>query len=357
VAIDPAGDLYVVGTTSSSEQSFPVATGPDLTFNGGTDAFVARVSADGQVLAACGYLGGAGDDRGLAVAVGASRGPVVVGSTTSSEATFPVAVGPDLTRNGGVDGFVAEIAAATAGVVSCGYVGGAERDEVRAVALDARGVAYVAGTTRSSESSFPVRGALDLAHNGGADAFVAAVDRNGAELILCGYVGGSEADEGNAIAVDPSGNVLLGGWAMSTEATFPVRGGPVLTHATSYDGFVANLGALGAEARFGLVAEPAALSVAPGTKLALSVRVERNGVDGPIRIAAESVPPGVRLKPRSRDVAGDVATFTIKVKRSATPGSYVLRLAGTDAAGTRAPLAIPLVVESRAKRRTREDTE
>jgi len=50
IAVDGAGNAYVVGTTWSSEaQGFPVTVGPDLTHNGYRDAFVAEVQVAGAV--------------------------------------------------------------------------------------------------------------------------------------------------------------------------------------------------------------------------------------------------------------------------------------------------------------------
>ena len=46
--------------------------GPDLVFNGGSDAFVAKVKADGTGLVYAGYLGGADSDGGTGIAVDAA---------------------------------------------------------------------------------------------------------------------------------------------------------------------------------------------------------------------------------------------------------------------------------------------
>jgi hypothetical protein len=43
VAADNLGRSYVTGSTESSQASFPVSGGPDLEYNGGGDAFIARI--------------------------------------------------------------------------------------------------------------------------------------------------------------------------------------------------------------------------------------------------------------------------------------------------------------------------
>src|SRR5438270_537721 len=82
-------------------------------------------------LAFCGYVGGAGADGGIAIAVDGAGSASLAGLTWSTEATFPVRVGPDLTFNDAVqssDGFVARIRADGTGLVHAGYLGGSERD-------------------------------------------------------------------------------------------------------------------------------------------------------------------------------------------------------------------------------------
>lgn len=45
IAVDGADKVYVTGLTTSTEASFPVTSGPDLTYNGGAaDAFVAKIA-------------------------------------------------------------------------------------------------------------------------------------------------------------------------------------------------------------------------------------------------------------------------------------------------------------------------
>ena len=173
--MDSAGNAYVVGQTQSNQASFPVAFGPDLTFNGGTDAFVAKVNSAGTALDYAGYIGGASNDFGLGIAVDGSGNAYVVGQTQSNQTTFPVAIGPDLTFNGGFDAFVAKVNAAGTALDYAGYIGGEANDLGFAIAVDASGSAYVTGSTGSSEFPVAVGPELTPNGNGGTDAFVAKV--------------------------------------------------------------------------------------------------------------------------------------------------------------------------------------
>ncbi|MFC1938095.1 SBBP repeat-containing protein [Chloroflexota bacterium] len=119
IAVDGSDCAYVTGYTSSNEatEGFPVAVGPDLTFNGDHDAFVAKVKANPadptpwNNFDYCGYIGGSHTENGYGIAVDGSGCAYVTGYTDSDETTqgFPVAVGPDLTFNSGNDAFVAKV--------------------------------------------------------------------------------------------------------------------------------------------------------------------------------------------------------------------------------------------------------
>ncbi len=78
-------------------------------FGGVRDAYVAQINPAGSTLTYAGYLGGDADDRGEGIAIGSDGGVFIAGQTTSTAATFPVTVGPDLTYNGGRDAFIAKI--------------------------------------------------------------------------------------------------------------------------------------------------------------------------------------------------------------------------------------------------------
>jgi hypothetical protein len=245
IAVDGAGNAYVTGFTGSSEATFPVTGGPDLTFSGNRDAFVVKVNPAGTALVYAGYIGGTGDDLGLGIAVDSVGNAYITGQTTSAQNTFPVTGGPDLTFGGVADAFVAKVNAAGTGLVYAGYIGGNADDAGLGIGVDSAGSAYVTGYAKSDQTTFPVTLGPDLTHNGDFDAFVAKVNAPGTALLYAGYIGGPGNDQGHGIAVDSGGNAYVTGPTSSPQGTFPVTGGPDLTFNGIFDAFVAKVNGLG----------------------------------------------------------------------------------------------------------------
>ena len=254
IAVDGSGNAYVVGYTGSTEGSFPVTVGPDTTYNGGTyDAFVAKVNASGTALTYAGYIGGSGTDYGEGIALDGSGNAYVIGRTDSTEASFPVTVGPDTTYNGGsFDVFVAKVNASGAGLSYAGYIGGSASDLGSGIAVDSSGSAYVVGDTGSTEASFPVTVGPDLTYNGlswdvfvakvnsagtaltyaghgSYDAFVAKVNASGTGLTYCGYIGGSDNGDGSVARALTSAKTSR--WTVT--ATPMLSAGPTPTRRAS----------------------------------------------------------------------------------------------------------------------------
>jgi hypothetical protein len=101
IVVDDLGNAYVAGRTESCQTTFPVFIGPDLTYNGNGDTFIAKVTAIGAKLDYCGYIGGAENDVCASVVVDREENAYIAGRTASNQESFPVLVGPDLTYNRG----------------------------------------------------------------------------------------------------------------------------------------------------------------------------------------------------------------------------------------------------------------
>jgi hypothetical protein len=123
------------------------------------------------------------------------------------------------------------------------YLDGSGTDHINALATDAQGNLYAAGSTSSTD--FPVAGAEQPNPAGMGDAFIAKLDPTGHSLIYATYLGGSNVDEAESIAVDGNGNVAISGTTDSTD--FPQTG---KLPATDFGNFVASLDATGANLRY-----------------------------------------------------------------------------------------------------------
>lgn len=229
IAVDAAGNSYVAGYTDSSD--FP-ALNPLQTRGGGTDAFVAKLSAAGG-LVYCTYLGGSWDDRAFGIAVDAGGSAFVTGWTYSPN--FPVTSGTLQRRlGGGRDAFAAKLNPAGNTLAYSTYLGGSGNDNGNGIAIDGAGNAYLAGDTYSG--SFPLLYAFQGSRGGGQDAFVSKLNPSASALVWSTYLGGSGEDRANAIAVGASGNAYVTGGTAS--ANFPVFQPLLSDNAGGQDAFV-----------------------------------------------------------------------------------------------------------------------
>ncbi|MBK6767886.1 MAG: hypothetical protein IPG72_02415 [Ardenticatenales bacterium] len=257
IAVDGAGFAYVTGAViGDGGGAFPFEGGPDGSYNGGAaDGFVAKFAPDGADLVYCGYLGGAAVDFGEGVVVDGDGHAYLSGLAESTEATFPVTVGPDLTHNGDFDAYVLKLkpnptsSDVAANYAYAGFVGGSGLDVTVTddgwlssghIGIDAVGAAYLSGQTTSHEDTFPDGDGLgdlptfDGTHNGGDwDAYVAKVRPDGAGLAYAGFLGGSADDDGKGMAIDSDGAAVVTGATLSDD--FPARVGPDLTYNGMYD--------------------------------------------------------------------------------------------------------------------------
>lgn len=99
------------------------------------------------------------------------------------------------------------------------YLGGNDNDSAEAIALDSSGNIYITGET--SSTNFPTKDPIQGSNAGKDDAFVTKISADGSNIIYSTYIGGSEDDSGNDIAVDSSGNVYITGETFSTN--FPTE--------------------------------------------------------------------------------------------------------------------------------------
>ncbi|MDT7871710.1 MAG: SBBP repeat-containing protein, partial [Thermocrinis sp.] len=243
LAISSTGDVYVAGYTSSTD--FPgTSGGAQASYGGGSDAFVARLSADLTQILKSTYLGGSGDDIANALAISSTGDVYVAGLTSSTD--FPgTSGGAQASYGGGSDAFVARLSADLTQILKSTYLGGSGDDIANALAISPTGDVYVAGFTNSF-TDFPgtTGGAQETYGGGEGDAFVAKLNSDLTQILQSTYLGGSYYDEATALAISSTGDVYVAGLTYSTD--FPGTTGGAQVSCSSCndyypDAFVAKL--------------------------------------------------------------------------------------------------------------------
>lgn len=215
IAIDAAGEATVCGRTDSVH--FPITPGAVQRKSAGdSDAFVARLSADGSALVSSTYLGGDGFDAAWHIALDTGGNAYVTGYTLSTD--FPItrhAYQRQKERSEGY--FVAKISSNGERLVYSTFIGN-DAASTTGIAVDSSGAAYLTGNATANMPTTP--GAIQSAFGGNSDAFVTKLNDTGSDLVYSTFLGGSGSDNGGAIAVDSLGQAYVTGSTRS--ADFPL---------------------------------------------------------------------------------------------------------------------------------------
>jgi hypothetical protein len=250
IAVDNAGNAYVVGYTDST--NFPTTNAIAIPGYNGTkisgvfdpnvklypsDAFVAELDASGSNLVYSTYLGGAGADAAYGVAVDSAGHAFVTGFTFSTN--FPSTANARFKKlqctNSfyfNCNAFVTEVASNGGALVYSSYFGGTNYDIGKGIAVATNGSVYVTGFTAST--NFPATNYVQQVIGGkkfdghllngstnkntASDAFIARFDSIGTNLVLVysTFLGSTNNDMANGIAVDNNGAAYVTGWTVST---------------------------------------------------------------------------------------------------------------------------------------------
>ncbi|MHB8215179.1 MAG: DUF7948 domain-containing protein [Candidatus Sulfotelmatobacter sp.] len=250
IAVDASGNAYVAGGTAST--NFPTTTGAFQTSLKGTtgNAFIFKLNPTSATLLYSTYLGGTGTDTAFGMAIDGSGNVYAAGRTSSSD--FPLSlVSPLQATIAG--GFVSKLSPAGGGASDLKfstYLGGSASDFATSVAVGGPSSnVYVTGST-SGGSFVPTTGAVQTTFGGGSsDAFVAAINPAGNAYVYLTFLGGSDTDIGNGIAVDSTGNAYVTGQTASSNSStthFPLASALQTTFGGgTYDAFVTEVNPAG----------------------------------------------------------------------------------------------------------------
>lgn len=212
IAVDSAGNAYITGTTDSG--AYPVTSGAYQTTSSTGGAFITKLNAAGNALTYSTFVNGANPKS---IVVDNNGNAYITGSATSAFTSTP---GAYQTSYRG--GFVAKLNSSGNAMVYATYLGGSSAsDFCNAIAVDAQGNAYVAGTTFSAD--FPTATPYQTALKGLKDAFVTKINPSGTTLIYSTYLGGSGNEYGKGVTVDAAGQAYIVG--LTNSADYPATAG------------------------------------------------------------------------------------------------------------------------------------
>ena len=210
VAIDGSGNVYITGQTQSTD--FPlklVPPDPNPIPAGHYVLFVAKLNAAGSALMYSTYYdeGSGAYQIGKGIKVDAAGNAYVTGQYGPGSRALVLRLDASGNSKYGVS------------------LGSGGDNRGNGIAIDGAGNAYVTGLA-SSSGFLITAGAYQATSGGGGDAFIAKLNTNGASdatsVVYSTYLGGASDDEGNAIAIDGSGNAYVTG---QTIGSFPVTAG------------------------------------------------------------------------------------------------------------------------------------
>lgn len=214
IAIDPRGNVFVAGCSSST--NYPTLAGAfSVTNSGDNDLIISKLDPNLTNILASTYLGGSsldGDDT-VALVLDATGNVVLAAYSTSTN--YPTTPGAySRTKKGTIyeDLVISKLGPDLTNLLASTYLGGTSSDIAPALVLDPTGNVFVACATYSTD--YPTTAAAySRVNKGFYDIAVSRLDANLSNLLASTYLGGSgyESMSGLALALDPTGNVLVAG--------------------------------------------------------------------------------------------------------------------------------------------------
>src|ERR1700722_2003070 len=248
IAVDSAGDAYVVGLTDSAD--FPGT--PILgTLNPSQfTMFLTELDPTGSTMLFLDYFGGtSGTDGATSIALDSSGNAYITGNTASVDfPVLPVSTPFQSSLSGTQDAFVTEFAADGSSILYSTYLGGTQSQIGNSIAVDTAGEAIVTGVTSSTDfpmvSAYQSTVATDQFGDSGQYAFVTKFAAGGTSLTYSTYLAGNLLNtatactgcfpysEGMGVATDSSGAAYIVG--NTTTDNFPTSTG---AYMTAYPGY------------------------------------------------------------------------------------------------------------------------
>ena len=178
VSVNGNGNIYIVGTTTSPQSSFPdaawtsIPTTLTITPAGPSHIFVAEINPSTSTVVYETFIGGSGSDSSIGISVDGQGDAFIAGNTTSPDfpttgeyyQSAPEAKSTQCASVTCTSVFVSELNPGGSALSYSSYLSGNGNDQASGMTIDLNGDAFVTGTTTSDDTP------------AGTDAFPASND-------------------------------------------------------------------------------------------------------------------------------------------------------------------------------------
>lgn len=204
-----SGEIYITGGTYSNDIPITIIYNNNNPNNKGLEeAFVTKLYSNGSIQYSY-LLPSLGFEYGSVISLNEKVGMLVVGGQTNSSdlISFPKSGDNkviDYVYNGGQDIFLAVFTPGLGTFNFCTFLGGSGDDFIKDILIDDDGNIYIAGETSTKNASVnPTVTSTDFRitntayqkkNNGGFDAFLMAINKNGTKLLGSTFLGGKNND-------------------------------------------------------------------------------------------------------------------------------------------------------------------
>ncbi|MGY5881425.1 MAG: hypothetical protein RTV31_14330 [Candidatus Thorarchaeota archaeon] len=204
---DSEGNLVLTGHTMSTD--LPTQNANQSTYAGLGDAFVLKMSTDGEIVFAT-YFGGSGLEEAMTLMVDEENNIIIAGGTTSTD--LPLQNPIQSERNGTDDGFIAKYGP-TGNLVFSSYFGGSDEDRIERSGIDQYGNYVFTGRTGSDD--FPITQGVYQENYGGGDTdlILTALSDDCQTIEYSTYFGNAADELGLDVDTDNLGNLVVVGLA------------------------------------------------------------------------------------------------------------------------------------------------
>ena len=238
LGIDSSDNIILAGSTDT-EELLATTNAYQPTKNNFTDAFITKISSDGQVVLFSTYLGGNQFENIRSMTLDSENNIIISGYTSSID--FPLEKFINNKSISTFDNYISKVSTDGQQLLFSSYYGGNREWGLTELTVDRNDNILFVGETNSV--AFPLLNAYQSIYGGGeTDGFVAKIDKEDYSLYFSTFLGDNGYDGVHGVVVDNHGDLIITGTTMSSN--FPTLN-PYQTFNGNHDAFIFKMNDIG----------------------------------------------------------------------------------------------------------------